>query len=94
MGDDQLTTYAFACIRTRYAGPTNTKGSRVLVSEDRGFADYKPRRMSVSWDHALNVSANHAAAAQAWLDRHNAGARVVLPGLEYDNDFYFTWEMA
>lgn len=82
----------FASIRTRYAGPTNTRGSRIIVTEDR-WGDDAPRRVTVGWDHALNATQNHAAAAQAWLDKHNAGARVKTPGLEFAHDCYFTWEM-
>ena len=81
-----------ASIRTRYAGPTNTRGSRIIVTED-SWGDHRPRKVIVSWDYALNPTQNHVAAAQAWLDTHNAGARVETPGLEFAHDCYFTWEM-
>jgi hypothetical protein len=45
-------------IQTKYLGPTNYKGARVVAECDAG-------RVTLSWDHALNVEDNHAAAAQA-----------------------------
>jgi hypothetical protein len=45
-------------IVTRYTGPTNTRGSRVIASCDAG-------RVTVSWDHALDVAGNHEAACLA-----------------------------
>lgn len=48
-------------IQTRYFGPTNTKGARVKVWAQAG-ARY------ISWDHALNADANHAAACQKFAD--------------------------
>lgn len=45
-------------ITTRYFGPTNTKGSRIRVSCQAKTRFYP-------WNHALNQSANHMAAAKA-----------------------------
>lgn len=47
-------------IRTRYHGPTNTRGSRISAKCGAG-------RVSVPYDHALNLYDNHAAAARALL---------------------------
>lgn len=52
-------------ITTEYKGPTNTKGSRILVKSWL-------KNKSVSWDHALNSENNHKAAAQALIDVLNA----------------------
>lgn len=52
-------------ITTAYAGPTNTKGSRVMVKswlKNKAFA----------WDHALNSEDNHKAAAQQLVDILNS----------------------
>ena len=52
-------------ITTSYAGPTNTKGSRVMVKswfKNKAFV----------WDHALNSEANHKAAAQQLVDILNS----------------------
>lgn len=45
-------------IRTRYYGPTNTRGSRIVAKCEAGSA-------SVGYNHALNLDGNHAAAAAA-----------------------------
>lgn len=52
-------------ITTTYAGPTNTKGSRIMAKswlKNKAFA----------WDHALNSEENHKVAAQALVDALNA----------------------
>ncbi len=52
-------------ITTAYAGPTNTKGGRIMAKswlKNKAFA----------WDHALYSEANHKAAAQALVDALNA----------------------
>lgn len=43
-------------ITTRYAGPTDSRGSRVI-------ARCQAKRITVPWDHALDAEANHTAAA-------------------------------
>ena len=83
-----------AAIRTRYAGPTNSRGSRIIASA-KWFSDQRPRRITYHWDYALDVAENHAAAAQAWLDRFNDyGATIEGPGLNYDGDYHWTWSVA
>lgn len=47
-------------IQTKYHGPTNTRGSRIIAKCDGGS-------VMVSYDHALNNDRNHAAAAQALM---------------------------
>lgn len=42
-------------ITTKYAGPTDTRGSRVIVKSWNGRTTY-------SWDSAKDVQANHEAA--------------------------------
>ena len=52
-------------ITTSYKGPTNTKGSRIMVKswlKNKAFA----------WDYALNSEANHKAAAQQLVEVLNA----------------------
>ena len=48
-------------IITRYLGPTNSRGSRIVA--DAG----KACRLTLSWDYSLedNIEANHKAAADA-----------------------------
>jgi hypothetical protein len=45
-------------ILTRYAGPTNTRGGRIIATWDGG-------RLTRPYDHALSAPGNHAAAALA-----------------------------
>lgn len=85
-----MKTEARASIRTRYVGPTNYRPSRVTVSDDGGFRNAY-RRLTWPWDYDLGVSENHAAAAQAWLDKHNPGNVVKGPGLGFENEYYWTW---
>ena len=49
-------------IKTRYIGPTNSRGSRVVAECDAG-------KVTVSWDYALGVSDNHQAACRALMDK-------------------------
>lgn len=50
-------------ITTRYAGPTNSKGSRILVRSGGGL------KMTVPWNYALDIAANHAVAAETMARR-------------------------
>ena len=52
-------------ITTTYKGPTNAKGSRVMVKSWL-------KNKAFSWNHALNTEDNHKAAAQALVDELNA----------------------
>ncbi len=60
-------------IETRYAGPTNHRGARVIVRAQAG-------RLTVSWDHALNVDENHAQAAKAFAERWGWAGRWIGGG--------------
>ena len=51
--------HARQALCTRYAGPTNHRGARLIVRTEGGI------RRTVPWDHALGVYENHAAAALA-----------------------------
>ena len=52
-------------ICTSFAGPTNTRGSRVLVKSWL-------KNKAFGWDYSLNSEANHKAAAQQLVDVLNA----------------------
>jgi len=45
-------------ITTKYHGPTNTRGSRISATAQAG-------RITIAYDHALDDTQNHAAAACA-----------------------------
>jgi len=49
-------------IATRWLPPTNFKPSRVTAWADAG-------RVTLSWEHGLNVDQNHARAAQALAEK-------------------------
>lgn len=60
----------FQAITTKFLSPTNTRGSRVKATAAAGS-------VTVEWDHALNISENHAAAAQALIAK-----------LEWDGEWF------
>tara|TARA_R100001463_G_scaffold9580_5_gene28813 strand:- start:856 stop:1053 length:198 start_codon:yes stop_codon:yes gene_type:complete len=53
-------------------------------------------RLTVSYDHALNIDENHQAAAQAWMHKFldtRFGKPVVFgPGYVYGEDMFWSWE--
>ena len=53
-------SFMLQAVETTFKGPTNNRGSRIIAKAQCG-------RMTVSWDHALNSDANHAAAAEAFI---------------------------
>jgi len=46
-------------IETRYVGPTNNRGSRVIASTPSGM------RFTWAWDYSLGIEGNHHGAAKA-----------------------------
>ena len=75
-------------LRTRYHGPTNFKGSRIIVTHT-----LKDRRYTYHWNYALDVSENHAAAAQEYLDKfHDHSDQIDGPGLCFDDDYFWAWK--
>jgi len=86
-------TETFASIKTRYLGPTNFVGSRISVTDDGAFGN-KRRRLVIPYDHALNISENHAAAAGLWIEKFIdlPNARLAEPGLAFGGDYFWTWD--
>jgi hypothetical protein len=73
--------YPLASIRTRYHGPTDHRGSRFTATAD----DTRDRqRVTVGVNYALSVDANHAAAAQAWLDKFIGYGSMSVPGVRHE----------
>ena len=68
-------------IRTRYHGPTSTKGSRFSAQCEAG-------RIYVPYDHALNLDENHAAAAKALLKKLNWNGDYA--GGCFEHDYYWS----
>lgn len=50
-------------ITTKYVGPTNFRGSRVIAKTASGL------RITRDWDDALNIDENHLKAAQALAEQ-------------------------
>lgn len=67
----------FQAITTKFLAPTNTQGARVKAT---AAAD----SITVPWDNAVGVYENHAAAAQALVDRMEWGGEWVGGGLPKD----------
>jgi hypothetical protein len=71
-------------IETKFLGPTNHRGSRIV-------AKCQAKRITVAWDHSLDVKENHRRAAEAlvkalgWDDRRYYGEWYLgaLPGSGY-----------
>lgn len=74
-------------IVTKYHGPTNFRGSRVSAI-DEGYSDI-PRRVTVSWDHALSSEENHAAAVRAAVRRWGWSGRWIGGGLRHGWAFVY-----
>lgn len=52
----------YQAIETKWFGPTNVKGSRIIAKAEAG-------RIVVPWEHALNVDQNHARAADLLAEK-------------------------
>lgn len=66
-------------ITTQYAGPTNTKGSRVMVKSWL-------KNKAVSWDCSQSSQDNHLDAAQKLVDELNKDRQQV----EWMKDMFWT----
>jgi hypothetical protein len=55
-------------IRTRYKGPTDTRGSRIIASDEDG------NRAIISYPHELSGEAVHRAAADALVAKMDWGS--------------------
>jgi hypothetical protein len=53
-------------IETRFVGPTNTRGSRIVA---RVMEQLPTRKVTVEYEHGLNADENHRAAAIALIHR-------------------------
>jgi hypothetical protein len=87
---DTNTSYCWT-VETRYAGPTNTKGSRVLVS----FVGSRKGSRAYAWRHALSSGENHVAAAVEWLQQlsslNGAPSYALVAKASTDKGYVFTF---
>lgn len=73
-------------IRTRYHGPTNSRGSRISAKCEAG-------QVSVSYDHALSIDGNHKAACDALVKKlgWNTERYADMVGGVFDGDYYWVF---
>jgi hypothetical protein len=79
----------YRAIRTRFVGPTNTRGSRVIAD-----AGDRASRVVLDWDHALNTDENHAAAAVAVTEKMGWNGQYYSPlvGGGYRSDYFWVFQ--
>ena len=65
-------------IMTRYAGPTATKGGRIIATCKRDSQTVY--RAVVAYDHSLSTAQNHATAAAAIIAKTAAPWRLLAAG--------------
>lgn len=61
-------------IVTRYHGPTETRGSRIVATAAAG----PRRRFTMSYDHSLDPSGNHEAAAWMLANINGCAGHLML----------------
>ena len=71
-------------IRTKYLGPTNTKGSRIRASDEDGNS------ITIGYPHELSGEAVHRAAAEALCAKMNWAGAMVAGSLKDGYVFVFT----
>ena len=52
----------YQAITTKFHGPTNTRGARIVACASAG-------RLTTPWDYGSNIQTNHAAAARALAEK-------------------------
>ncbi len=71
-------------IRTRYKGPTDFKGSRIIASDEDG------NRITIGYDDALGTENAHKAAAVALCEKMNWAQDMIGGSLKDGYVFVFT----
>jgi hypothetical protein len=70
-------------ITTKYLGPTNHRGARVVAKSQAG-------RMTIHWDHALDAVDNHRNAARALAEHYGwTDHGKWVAGASYDTGYVF-----
>ena len=75
-------------IETRYLGPTNTRGSRIVATTHSAVSRY-PVRLTVPFDHTLSTEAGHRKAAEALKAKLGWKGRMVGGGTRTGYCFVF-----
>lgn len=68
-------------IKTKYFGPTNTKGSRIKAMDDNGNS------ITVAYKHDLNIDDNHIYAVFMLLYKLRIDA-VIVNSATFNNDYF------
>jgi hypothetical protein len=74
--------FIFQAITTKYAGPTNSRGSRIIAKAAAG-------RVTMHYDHALNIEGNHAKAAEMLARKFNWTGSYYPGGMPDDSGYCF-----
>jgi len=86
-----ISTTPYRVIRTRFVGPTDFRGSRIIAD-----AGDSTSRVTLGYDHALARDENHVAGARAVVDKMGwtpaQGQFTALVGGDYDGAYYFVWQ--
>jgi len=83
-------------IITRYLGPTNCRGSRVVATHQRDSE--VTWRAVTEWDDSLDSTANHELAAQQLLNKWITSDDLLIVGRGHDHAAYYwlvasTWQL-
>lgn len=65
----------YQAITTKYVGPTNTRGGRIIATTESGI------RHTISYPHELTEEAGHRKAAQELSDRLNWSGKLIAGGM-------------
>jgi hypothetical protein len=79
-------TFNGPAILTRYLGPTDSRGSRVVATHKRDGD--RTIRSTVGWDHSLDAEENHRAAAGACLARCEFSQPMAIIARGHDHGAY------
>ena len=84
---------AIGClIKTRFLGPTEYRGSRIVATHK--WCDGDTKRVVISWDYALDAQDNHLAAAQALAAVMFDDKGGKISGMGWDHDAYYFLALA
>ena len=74
-------------IVTRYLGPTDHRGSRIVATHHRD--SQTTWRAVTDWDYSLNATENHQAAAEQLLSKWVTSDDLVIVGRGHDHKCYY-----
>lgn len=85
---------SYAAIRTRFYGPTNTKGARIVAM--RPATTFAPaERLTMAYDYELGDIGSHHAAAVLFLAKFNPYPVSIKPdAMAFNGDMFWSWTAA